>query len=553
MSAEAFQPAFERALGDLRYLGPELAVVAAFLGALIYDLLVGRTPAGQETAGHLAGQRRGNVAPVLLFGFLVALHLLVPPLIDPCLGLDVATRRLALASPYRGQGEIRLALPLFGGMVILDRFSLFFRLLILLGTVISLLMALHSRALNNERRNEFLLLLTATCLSGMLLAGARHLLLIYLALEFLSLTSYALAGYQQHDAKSSEAGIKYVLYGALSSAVMLFGMSYLFGLTGEMNLELIAAKLRAITSPEESRAVGAMVLLVFVGFAYKIAAVPFHFWTPDVYEGAPTVATAFFSVVPKAAGFAVLVRTLFAFLEPGAEVSAGAVASWWGHQSASQLLWWAAALTMTLGNLAALGQTNAKRMLAYSAIAHAGYMLAALSVLHLPGKTGSEASGLPVLVFYLAVYLFMNLGAFLVLVALENAAGSAELRDLRGSVHREPLLVVAMCVFLFSLTGLPPLGGFVGKWLIFEKLLSSARPDYALALLLAGNTVISLFYYIKIMKALIVEEPEAELSAAAPSALVFRALAVGLALCVFYLGIGWQGIYELSKLVAVIV
>jgi NADH-quinone oxidoreductase subunit N len=250
--------------------------------------------------------------------------------------------------------------------------------------------------------------------------------------------------------------------------------------------------------------------MVFTGLLYKIAAAPFHYWSPDVYEGAPTTATGFFSVVPKAAGFAILLRVLVEFFPLGSSAGVGRLTR---MEFAFAAL---AILTMTVGNLAALGQTNAKRMLAYSSIAHAGYMLAGFAVL-------DDGRGPAAVLFYLLVYLFMNLGAFLVLVALENLRGGCELSDLRGSVRREPLLSVSLVIFLFSLTGLPPLAGFTGKYLILLKL--ADRSQWFLILLIGINSVISLYYYMRLAKAVAIDPPEAEAAPAERSPHVFNLLA----------------------------
>jgi len=285
----------------------------------------------------------------------------------------------------------------------------------------------------------------------------------------------------------------------MASGIMIFGMSYLYGLTGTLNVFGVDGIADKVSTYEVGNispgALIAVLTMVFAGFLYTIAAVPFHYWSPDVYEGAPTTATAFFSVVPKAAGFAVLIRALCAFFPIGGN----ATHHWLGLPSVESVISVVAVLTMTLGNLGALGQTNAKRMLAYSSIAHAGYMLAGLSVLT---TTGGPAAVL----FYLVVYLFMNLGAFVVLVALENIFGGSDLRNLRGAVLREPVLCVTLCVFLFSLTGLPPFGGFTGKYYIMVELAQSKK--YWMVMAIGFNSVISLYYYMKLAKAVTIDRSE---------------------------------------------
>lgn len=432
--------------------------------------------------------------------------------------------------------------PIFSGMLARDGFAMYFKLLLLLGTSVSIIMALHAKNLVGPNRGEFFLLLTATCLGGMFLSSATNLLMIYLSLEALSVISYALAGYLKQDRKSAEAGIKYVIYGAMASGIMIFGMSYLYGLTGSLNLTGVggvAEKFNELrhASVGAKGAYLAVLAMVFCGLFYKIAVAPFHYWSPDVYEGAPTTATGFFSVVPKAAGFAVLVRVLAEFFPLGySNHVAGA-----GYTRLELALAVLAVLTMSIGNLAALAQSNAKRMLAYSSIAHAGYMLAGLSVLDVD-KQG-HAGGPAAVLFYLLVYLFMNLGAFLVLVALENARGSCELKDLRGMVRREPLLAVALVAFLFSLTGLPPLAGFTGKYLIMLKL--ADRGSWMLILFIGFNSVISLYYYMRLAKSVVIDSPEAEAVAPEPAPLVFNLLAVSKVIMLVVLFVFFKPVFDI--------
>jgi len=335
-----------------------------------------------------------------------------------------------------------------------------------------------------------------------------------------------MAGYLRRDRKSAEAGIKYVIYGAMASGIMIYGMSYLYGITGTLNLygdDGVAKIIRLFKSGEVPAAgLIAVLAMVFSGFLYKIAAAPFHYWSPDVYEGSPTTAAGFFSVVPKAAGFAALIRTAFAFFPPHA--SADSLLKTPGVEYIVMIL---SVLTMLIGNLAALGQTNAKRMLAYSSIAHAGYMLAGLTVLH-------SIEGPAPILFYLGAYLLMNLGAFLVLVAMENIFGGTDLRHLRGAIRREPVLGTALIIFLFSLTGLPPLAGFMGKWFIMVELGKSAH--YGMIVWIGLNSVISLYYYMRIAKAVAIDTPDEgnEPKGRTPFSYNFLAVAQSLALVALF-------------------
>jgi len=493
-----FYSLLQQNMAQLRYIGPELMVVTTFFLALLFDLAV-------------QPERRKSTGYVCLVGLLVALWLTWrqnEEFVDQ-LNHGLLSRKLV-----------------FSGMFAYDQYGTFFKFILLLGTSVSLLLAIHSREVSARNQGDFFLLLVAVCAGGMFLASSTNLLMIYLSLEFVSIISYALAGSLRRDRKSAEAGIKYVVYGAMSSGIMLYGMSYLYGLTGTLSLLDTTSPAGGTVQGVASRilelegrygagprsAIAAIRCSFFSGFLYMIAAVPFHYWSPDVYEGSPTVATGFFSVVPKAAGFAVLIRTLCAFFPIGQNTHA-----WLSYPHVESIVAVLAVLSMVIGNLAALGQSNAKRMLAYSSIAHAGYMLAGLSVLE---NTGGPAAVL----LYLVIYLFMNLGAFLVLIALENTFGGSELRQLRGAVRREPLLCVLLCVFLFSLTGLPPLGGFIGKYLIMWRLADAGR--YGMIFWIGLNSVVSLYYYMRLAKAVVIDQPEEPLAPAEPAPVSYRVLAV---------------------------
>jgi len=494
-------------MAHLRYILPEAMVVLTFLLALLFDLGVSRS-SPQEPSPD---ERRRGTGYVCLIGLLLALALNVRQ-----------NQEFVLAAAH----GVFTSKPIFAGMLAHDQFGTFFNFILLVGTALSLLLAIHARELFGRSQGDFFLLLVAVCAGGMFLSSATNLLMIYLSLEFLSIISYALAGTLRHDRKSAEAGIKYVVYGAMASGIMLFGMSYLYGLTGSLNLldttgpggqtvPGVASSLLALEShwgPGPRAGLVVILMLFFSGFLYKIAAVPFHFWSPDVYEGAPTTATGFFSVVPKAAGFAVLIRALCAFfpLRPLAH-------EWLACPHVETVIAVLAVSTMVIGNLAALGQTNAKRMLAYSSIAHAGYMLAGLSVL-------DNGVGPAMVLLYLVIYLLMNLGAFLVLVALENLVGGSDLSQLRGAVRREPLLCVMLCVFLFSLVGLPPLAGFMGKYLIMLKL--AARGHYGMIVWIVLNSVVSLYYYMRLAKAVALDQPEEAVASTERTPVAYRALAV---------------------------
>jgi NADH-quinone oxidoreductase subunit N len=324
-------------------------------------------------------------------------------------------------------------------------------------------------------------------LGMMLLATSTNMLMIYLALEMVSLPSYLLTGVLRRDSKSSEAGLKYMLFGAAASGCMVYGMSLFYGMTGSLDLVQVRDGLAAGGMPQLALLVATA--FVLAGFGFKVAMVPFHMWTPDVYEGASTPVTAFLSVAPKAAGLAVLLRFCMAGLATEAGPFPGL--DW------PFLLAIISAATMTLGNLAALRQDNVKRMLAYSSIAHAGYLLMGAVLL--------TPSGLKAIAFYLVVYGLMNLGAFLVVIALSVDGRRETVADFRGLGWRVPLLAVPMTMFLFSLTGIPPFAGFAGKVYLFKAVIE--RDLWWLALLGVLNSVVSLYYYARLVKAMYLDEP----------------------------------------------
>jgi NADH-quinone oxidoreductase subunit N len=316
----------------------------------------------------------------------------------------------------------------------------------------------------------------------------------YLALEFVSLTSYALTGFLPHDRRAGEAALKYLIYGGVASGAMIFGMSWLFGLTGTMDYAGIARGVAGL-DPASREALFVALVLVLVGFGYKVAAVPFHMWAPDVYTGAPIPVTAFLAVGSKAAGFAMLLRFFhFGVTATGPDAVLGAV-------PLVPLVAAISFVTMTLGNLAALSQQNMKRLLAYSSIAHAGYALLAVAVF---ADAGVEA-----VLFYLAVYYLMNLGAFWVVMLIANATGREDVDAYRGLAWRAggAFPAVALAVFLFSLAGLPPLAGFVGKFYVFAAGIQERL--YWLVVAGLGNSVVALYYYARVVKAMFLDAPAA--------------------------------------------
>lgn len=364
----------------------------------------------------------------------------------------------------------------FVPMLAVDRMALFFKIVAVLTVALVGLSAVDYLKTHTSFRGEFYALTLLAGLSLMLLSSATNLIMIYLSLEFLSITSYILTGYLRQDARSTEAALKYFLYGALASGVMLYGFSLLYGATGSVDLATIATAL-AVSQANVFLAVVA-VLLILTGFGFKIALVPFHQWSPDAYEGAPTPITAFLSVGPKAAGLAVLIRVLTVAL-PAYDVN-------W-----TVILSLVAILTMSVGNLVALWQTNIKRMLAYSSIAQAGYMLIGLAAW--TAQPVNWSNGVEAILLFLFAYLFTNLGIFAVAIALENKMGTANISDYAGLIRRSPFLSIAMFIFFLSLIGIPPTGGFMGKLFVFGAAIDQGL--YLLAGVGILNSVISVYYY----------------------------------------------------------
>lgn len=347
-----------------------------------------------------------------------------------------------------------------------------------------------------KREGEFVVLLLCTVLGVFFLSSSYDLILLYAGFELLSISSYALSGYYKRSLQSSEASLKYLVYGAASSAIMIYGISILYGLTGTTNIFIIQA---ILGSGAVSGALLLMsVVFILAGVAFKISAFPFHFWTPDVYEGAPTHFTAYLSVASKIGGFILLLRLILdLFFRKGFNSDV--------LQPISSLPWndiliFISIGSMTIGNLIALWQRNVKRLLAYSSIAHAGYLLAGIAALN--------SAGMVAVLVYFAFYLLMNLGAFLVVILIKNEINSEMLEDYNGIGSKLPLYAITLSIFLISLTGLPPTAGFIGKFYILMALINADQ--VLLAFFLFLNSVISLYYYVRVMKHLFISKPEKE-------------------------------------------
>ncbi len=371
----------------------------------------------------------------------------------------------------------------FGGMILLDNFSVFFQWLFVVVTGISALLSMRFNERESINRGEYYALLLFACCGMSLMAASGDLILTFLGIEILSIATYVLAGFKRRDAKSNESALKYFLLGSFATAFLLYGAALIYGSTGSTNYEIIRTVIALQGSFQTTVLVGIGLLLV--GFGFKIAVVPFHSWAPDVYEGAPTAVTAFMTVGPKAAGFAALLRVL-------AQAVPALAADW------TAILWAASILTMTVGNVVAVLQTNIKRMLAYSAIAHAGYILVGVVV--------NTREGFGAVLFYLAIYSIMNLGAFGIVLSLSRQGDQhVNLADYSGLGRTSPLAAGALSLFLISLAGIPLTGGFMGKFYLFGAAIQQGF--VGLAVIGVLNSVISVYYYFRVMVFMYMREP----------------------------------------------
>jgi NADH-quinone oxidoreductase subunit N len=373
----------------------------------------------------------------------------------------------------------------FSGSVVQDNFATFFKMIFLVSAGLAILISDQYMEREECNHGELYPLILFTVVGMMLMAAGTDLMTIFLGLEVMSVSLYVLAGFNRANLKSNEAGLKYFLLGAFSTGFLLYGMALTYGATGTTRIAKIAAAAGQMTVPSANVMLVAGMLLMLTGFAFKIAAVPFHMWTPDVYEGAPTPMTAFMSAGPKAAGFAAALRVFLVAL-PTLQVE-------W-----SQLLWVLAVLTMTIGNITALRQDNIKRMLAYSSIAHAGYALV--------GFAAGNSTGTAGILFYMLSYAFMNIGAFAVIILIgKKGESNGNVMDFAGLGFRHPVLAVAMSVFLFSLAGMPPTAGFIGKFYLFSGAIQKGY--IGLAVIGVLNSAASVYYYLRVMVYMYMKEP----------------------------------------------
>lgn len=466
---------------DVLALAPELIVFGTMLTVLALDLLLPR---------HL----KYWTATVAVAGTALALLPLAFLAID---------------------GTVR---SMFDGSFVVDQFSLVLKGLFLIAGYVVFLISHNFIESDRYYQGEYYFLLLASILGALVMASARDLIVLFIGLELVTGPTYMLAGWRKGDAKSNEAAMKYFILGVLSSAILLYGMSLLFGLTGEVTFAGLASATAGMAG--EPLMVMA-VLFIIVGFGFKVSAVPFHFWAPDTYEGAPTPITAYLSVNSKAAGFVGMLLVMYLALPGLSDIWAPA-------------LWLLAALSMTIGNLGALRQTNIVRLLAYSSIAQAGFMLVPFAAAAVSGAPLEEAFGATVI--YLVIYAVMNLGAFAAVIAGARITRSGELPAWSGLGKVEPRVGLLLGIFFFSLAGIPPLAGWFAKFVMFRAvMIVGDSATVALAVIAAVNAVIAFYYYARVVKTIWLDDPDGSFAgdpASRPAGSLRLALGISVALTV---------------------
>ena len=476
-------------LQSLEFFIPELILTITILAALITDLFVKKS-------------RTNVVGWVLGFGLVVV-------------GLSVYN--LSSVPPTT----------LFLDMIVIDPFSSFMKIVIIIPTLLIIVASWVNDELEKYRKGEYFTIMGIMVMGLFLMTSSVDIIMLYISIEVVSIMSFVLAAYLKLDTRSNEAGLKYVIYGAFSSGVMLFGLSLVYGLAGSTNYFAIQDALSSLDSSANPVLIMAL-LMIFAGFGYKISSVPFHFWTPDVYEGSPSTITAYLSVAPKAAGFAMIIRFFHQVFSDSIGLTSNAIGStdlpW------PEIIGVLAVVTMTMGNLVAIQQKSIKRMLAYSSIAHAGYMMLALPVLSMDAVES--------VMIYLFIYVFMNLGAFFIVIFVKNKTGGESFKDFEGLGWKMPIVGAFMTLFMLSLTGLPPTAGFVGKLYIFKTLVGAGSEFLWLVVAGGVNSVISLYYYFHVVKVMFLGGKRSDVITYPPSTIF--GLMIFTALPSLLLGLYWN-------------
>jgi NADH-quinone oxidoreductase subunit N len=425
----------------------------------------------------------------------------------------------ALIANMSGKAEA-----IFSNAVVIDPFSTIMKIMMVIGTFFSVYLSRISKEIYETLKTEYVVMSIGILIGGMLLASANNMLTLYIGIETLSILSYVMASFKKNNEQSSEAGLKYSLYGGISAGIMLFGMSHIFGVLGTIQFSGLGPAIQNLTT-QQSLILMPSFVLFFVGIGYKIATVPFHMWAPDVYEGSPTPVTTLFAIVPKLAGISALIRVTMIFFAAKSMVRV----EWIGMIMAI------AALTMTVGNVTAIGQKSVKRMLAYSSISHAGIMIA--------GMVMANEVGIRSVVFYAITYVFMTLVAFYITSIVQDKYGNDHFERFTGLAYRYPLMAITMSIVMFSLTGLPPFAGFVAKFNIMTSLINSK--NFSLAIVLGLNSVVSAYYYLKIVRLMTLKQNETS-EPIQGFGFLNQMTIVGLTLPVIVLGVFWENILSLA-------
>ena len=457
-----------------------------------------------------------RILPEIVLSIFGMIIMLLDPVMDErrsqrTLGLTALVGAIAALAATVYQAQVRFWGPGFFDMVKVDAFSIFFHFVVIAVTLLVILSSYEYMEVQQIRAGEYYGLILFGAVGMALMSSAMELVLIFIALEISSISTYILAGFRRRAAISSESSVKYFLLGSFATAFFLYGVALMFGATGSTSIDRISAALAVYAGTGHGPLLAYLgVALMFVGLGFKVAAAPFHVWTPDVYEGAPSPVVGFMSTAPKTAVFAVLLRIIFEAHAPGGP---------W-------LIWVAAALSMTIGNIAALVQDNVKRLLAYSSIAHAGYLLIAFASL--------PANGIPAAMFYTASYAAMNVGAFAV---IGHFAGAGErfvtLEDYAGLGKRSPVLAAILTIFLLSLIGIPITGGFFAKFYVFSAAMQGAHPLMGLVIIGVLNSAVAAYYYLRVIVVMYMREAREDAPVAPISMGLGFALGLSLAATLF--------------------
>ena len=438
------------------------------------------------------------------------------------IGYALAVLAVCLITLFQNLGEAPIFI--FHNAIAIDPFSTLVKIIMVIGTMGTIFLSFSSKDIYPNLKSEFAIMAVGVLIGGMLLASANNMLTLYLGIETLSILSYVMSSFKRDDSTSTEAGMKYALYGGLTAGVMLFGISHIYGTLGTIQFVELIPKLAALEGVNLAIILVSF-LLFFAGIGYKISVFPFHMWSPDVYQGSPIPVTSFFAIVPKIAGLAALVRVSFIFFTS----STALTVSWIG------LMLVISAMTMTVGNVTAIGQSSVKRLLAFSSIGHVGLMILGVVTLN--------EEGIRAILFYGIAYMFMTLIAFYITSHLSDMYGTDSYDVFKGLIYKHPVMAIIMAAVLFSLAGMPPFSGFVAKFNIFSVVIE--KKYYGIALVAAINSVIALYYYMKLAKTMIFNPADGE-SKVTGFTFSNQAVIVALFIPVLFLGIFWDKVMTLS-------